>query len=898
MPSVNDFYASEKGAMWTRVNYPSYDFEKCEYAKKGSYEGTAMGELLKVKNYKDTTAAQGPEDIHQDACNLMIRTGMLHRMMDKKSGKPNELKQAREQMRKNLLDDRGGAVGTLSASMAIEYGITNPTEPSEWGECDDPDSECVNATGLIEWNKIMGSDDSAKTVFLTNIERIVTPVLDNLKEGIVTSIAMGANEAKAKDDARRNAKAWEKQYVDAMVKALDATYTTIRDVEAITEYAHIGDSEELKALFKTIYSTWHDEGPDPAMARKFYTATLGVYAHSGSTAFRKPVPRSPAIDPTQNEFRDQKGLLGGYTRLTVDEIMDVVENHMTDDYLKTMRFNLLKTQGGDGAETVFESCIPNTSTRYWLRQVDGTTLKMFEEEITLRVLYDMGYAMDDRMMPLMLGGMLDMKYDEKEFNLDFYKFLKNVEKDFEADCDKEPPTEPCDDEFISTYGDSAMKYADFARDELWEWDCDESKFYRTGKNGNKYYEESGIDESNCYGTYLRGDPKTCASVFQCLLMGDSTTLNQCIKLLTNESLFDIAIGDIKKLTPTIIRKFLRKFGIRGTEEYDNNGQKYLITMSYDEWKTEVLDKSGGGHFDKETVAALKNEKITTYLKGIFTEARANPAIVNKFIPVTKGTSYGSPASDFVREVGIKQYKDPRKQSNDYAVTAAMLRSLPRNTFNAYYSPFMGSLHGTTFRSAQQSPVLSYGGASVQTGGHGTIGVGTNFLLTRGTRLDGRNLSLKDGSGTMFDELYNAVNKGLSDMGLVINPDDKKRIVSAISNLKKIENTFIQVIKKLSVAVRTAEALGVHNYVVDRQNVMELPELSKLNSVADAQQAMKGHVIKLREAYEALNGHYGQVASDFTSHVMPRYLDRCCEPCDKPKTAPSAKWVDLETCEDC
>jgi hypothetical protein len=314
-------------------------------------------------------------------------------------------------------------------------------------------------------------------------------------------------------------------------------------------------------------------------------------------------------------------------------------------------------------------------------------------------------------------------------------------------------------------------------------------------------------------------------------------------------------------------------------------------MAFEQWRDDVLSGMEG----PVKAAIEKNEKLLSYLKGLLAVCDANPAIINKFQPKLQRRGIGPRTGPtlYASRLNKNVYIDPRDSDSAYAIAAAQLRALPYGTLvPTLFSPRLGSLHNASFFSNNQSAAMLGGAYSnPQTGGD--FGVGNRFLLTTGTRLSGKNLTLKDGSGNVFDGLFKAIDAGLSDMGVAMDGTDRRRIKAAIDKLQEIEKKLIAIVRRLSIAVRIGETLGAHHYVGDRRNVSSLP-LETVRTNEGARRFMEGHVRELRDAYEGLHGHYGNIATDLVTHIYPRFLDRCCE---KKPEAKKDDYVDFsEPCE--
>jgi len=425
---------------------------------------------------------------------------------------------------------------------------------------------------------------------------------------------------------------------------------------------------------------------------------------------------------------------------------------------------------------------------------------------------------------------------------------------------------------------------------VWQWDSDATTFYRTGTDGKKItYDKEVLDDTNCYGTYLnkyKSKAGVCKRVIECLADGDAESLSSCMDILNDKDLWTLAADDVENVNPISVKAVLRKFGVMARWATDDDGKKYKVPMSYDEWKSDVLVK-----MDKPTKTAIENNsKLLSYLQGLLSVTESNPAIINKFQPklARRGMGPRNIKTNYVVRLNKNLYYDPRESTSPYAIMATQLRALPYGTLApTLFSPRLGSLNNASFYSNIDSAAMLGGAYSnPQTGGN--FNVGNKFMLTKDTRLTGQNLTLKDGSGNIFESLFKVIDAGLSDMGIAMDATDAKRIEAAIKKIKEIEQKLIAIVRRLSIAVRIGETLGAHHFVGDRQNVAALP-LDTVRTNADARNFMESHVRELRDAYEGLHGHYTNITSDLAGGIFPRFLDRCCEKKADPK---AQNWIDL------
>jgi hypothetical protein len=442
-----------------------------------------------------------------------------------------------------------------------------------------------------------------------------------------------------------------------------------------------------------------------------------------------------------------------------------------------------------------------------------------------------------------------------------------------------------------------IEFLDLAYNKTWKFDSVGKTFYRMVNGKRISYLQDLENESNCYGTYLgtkSGDNRgqLCKSLIECLVSDDPRSLSNCMALLADQDLWKIAADDAQRVNPGIVKSVLRKFQVQGKQRRDDRGVTYKVPMTFDEWERNILNVK----IAEPARSAIKNNQaLLDYLKGLLFVCDANPAIINKFQPALSSRGLypdgeSMPKTEYVTRLSKNIYYDPRSSDSDFAVAAAQLRALPYGTLSpTMFSSQLGSLNNASFYSNQRSPV-SFGGAyAAQTGGD-MYGVGNRFFLTSGTRLAGQNLSLKDGSGSTFTGLFKAIDAGLSDMGVAMDQQDRRRIDAAIKKLVDIESKLISLVRKFSIAVRIGETIGAHHYSVDRQSATPI-KLTDVATDESARRFMQGHTRELRDAYESLHGHYSNIATDLVTRVAPRLMDRCCETTQKREE----EFVELSDC---
>jgi hypothetical protein len=947
--SFEHFFAGDaKAGLYVNANYAGDDYKSCQFDQVSKLENSVMAELMRAGNYKDfqnnkgqlsdgqgnilgvvnpatgrqEPVSQGPDDVHQDVTDFLVTAALYHNVLDEMRYTGAAAVGMREMIQEHLRTDSGilfavaprgphGSVKDAIAAGAVLNGVTileniareaarlidvggavaNAVVANDevFGDCAQDDEICglLFSGNVANMLRLLTGHNGlqARAQFQAEMNAALTPVIQSM---IDDRVARGAPITPVADR-------YQPQIEAAIMRGFDTVYRTLRTMEAAPIAADyqaqsLHTSQVARDFFNRVFKKSEYEKLSVAAGR-FYRDNVSVLATTGSRFINKDVQNRETSSDT------------AYIRLTLDEIL-AIDNPDTDE----LRLNINK--GTDAMDELrFRTCIPvinasaGNSRRVWVTINASLECVETQNEKFLQEVYEAAYDNADDQLGGRLNGHIERdlaKRSKADYNLNWGLFLKNVQDALDraagdaADCQDEVIT-------VDDCADDLPDFTDFAYGKVWQWDAANKTYFRYVNGNKRTYADDINDDKNCYQSYLAGKvPEAqrnakCVSVLQCLADGDPSSLNACINLLRDSNLWDVAQQDVQNVSPYVVKTVLKKFNVQASVQTDDNGKKYKMPMTYDQWETYKLKT-----MDAETQKAInENANLKTYLKGLLSVCRANPVIINKFEPAIGSEGLGQTISEYVNRLSKNRYVDPRDADSDYAVAAAQLRALPHGTLMpTMFSSKLGSLHNASFYSNQR-PQLAFGGAynMGQTGGD-LYGVGNRFMVTSGTRLEGKNLTLKDGSGNIFEGLFNAIQKGLSDMGVAMDPTDAKRIAAAISKLQEIENKLIQIVRRLSIAVRMGETFGAHNYVTDRDTVSLMkPNFDSVKDNKSAREFMEGHSKQLRDAYEALHGHYSNISSDLATHIYPRYLDRCCEPKKADAPAPGEpKWVGLS--EDC
>lgn len=461
----------------------------------------------------------------------------------------------------------------------------------------------------------------------------------------------------------------------------------------------------------------------------------------------------------------------------------------------------------------------------------------------------------------------------EKFSLNWTVFLKNLHKANEAECKCQedshntPSCNPCCD------GLPDFTFTDFAYGKVWYYDERDCVYYQIVNGKRVNYDADLANETNCYGTYLKkcDEEGKCASLIECIASSDAKGMRDCISILKDKDLWNVAREDIARSDPKIVRDILKKFRIGAIDAKDENGRPYLTPMSFDDWENCKNEEYGLNTLDAQAQKFIRdNHNLKTYLKGIIAFCRANPAIINKFEPRVSRDGFGaSGKTPFIERLGKRDYMDPREKSNTYSILANQLRSMPYETFLPAMLPRgLAGMHNLSLMDYRPGRML---GAALG-GAHATF-------QQNGGNPNGP-LALRDGSANIFEDVFRTIKYGLAEIGLRLSPKDEESIRCAIDKIRELENKLVQLVKRYSMAIKMGNSINANCYRVDRDNLREVA----FNDVRDEQSArafMSAHADGLQKAYGSLHNHYSNLCSSLTSQVFPRCLDMCCK--DKKET---------------
>jgi hypothetical protein len=294
-----------------------------------------------------------------------------------------------------------------------------------------------------------------------------------------------------------------------------------------------------------------------------------------------------------------------------------------------------------------------------------------------------------------------------------------------------------------------------------------------------------------------------------ILSGNKDKLFETLKELRDADPFDIAVEDIKKMHPDMIKNVLKTFGFDVREK---DGIKTI--QPYDDWFNTVYH-----NLPKDVKEALvqKNiaSKLARYLQALVEILNKNPAILNKNMKTAP------PVNDTV--TGVKEFKLPvysgeKEKVNEASLTDAIIANFSNSLVPV--NPLIASL-----ASANVVPMAFTG---VQMGG-------AEAAATTGDRLL---------------QIYEMLVQRFSNNGKRLDKDDDAKVRGNINKIKAYEKDTVDLIKLLkdyNDLVDILKTLG--GDVKNSPHKMTVSAISK--SISEVRDAIKAQMQVQQNAINSL-----------------------------------------------
>ena len=684
------------------------------------------------------------------------------------------------------------------------------------------------------------------------------------------------------EDPERKTK-YKNMFFELIATKLPATIRLIQNANDDPSHTTLEDTA-AKTFFETVYHKWPTMQSD---IRKFYTQNVTIFAKYGSPYYNK------GIGPRTNQPN-----IVNWVRLTEDEINDLFtgENFSISNpkHRALLRVNLMKNLAGGSQDVLFSSNLPEvpSGSNVWFSTKCGgvahvqTPDKSFIKDLYNAVYMNTGDEVDaynkalystattllnceNSAQSIVIEYNLD-KRPKEDYNLDLGKFTSAAFKrddDMMATQSQTMSNPDVSDEldypFLSAY--------DTVYGKLWTFDMQKKQYYRIdGSNRKVYYDDaSQHDAKTCYATYLsKGNDAGCQRILKCILNGDSKSLNRCLDVIGDMSLWDIAADDAQKVGPDKVKAVLRKFGVMGYIVPDANGVNCIVPMSYERWVKEIVDE-----FEPTVRDTIKkNRKLLNYIKGLIGVCISNPNIIN--VNVASVIKADMPMPKYAADLHMPKYRIPvTNNQSQYQYFAQSLRNAtqPQNISSQLYASIINGY------GANMSPFNPWTSMNhnMLGGGHSYVATHPSFS-TRGTdpdAMDKQSNILKNGSASMYSSLLQTISSAFADTGLKLHHDDQNKLTSVLGKLEKYENQLARMCSVLIMIVKIARFYGIslENIDKDRPRIMNF---STLNTINDIRDFVRGYARDLTKNM-VNNMTIQQAAShELMSGVGPRLMDEC------------------------
>jgi hypothetical protein len=315
------------------------------------------------------------------------------------------------------------------------------------------------------------------------------------------------------------------------------------------------------------------------------------------------------------------------------------------------------------------------------------------------------------------------------------------------------------------------------------YDLVTSQIYSVDANGNLVNKTGRVMDDkayaddvkeNCFGTQL----KDCDLVFECLLSGDPKALSRCLGKLSIERMYDVAKTEVAKMNPRVMAKVLGTFDI----QTDKHGR----VEEYIQWRgsleSRLSSKMGNERGSKTAAAILGNKKLLEYLRNIMDVIRSNNALVQG----------KSPLSDLPDKTDKKISYFIKPQNIDRATALSTQLGTLVQQLNVMPQNFVSSLN---------MPLQL---SNVGFGANPFVGLGALGMLRGGGCVD-------DTVATM-ESIYRQILEEMKAKGKDLVDEDKKRIETAIEQIKKNNLQLTEALKDLKAFMKlnTALTAGINN----------------------------------------------------------------------------------------
>lgn len=495
------------------------------------------------------------------------------------------------------------------------------------------------------------------------------------------------------------------------------------------------------------------------------------YKRAGSSALANEIIENwPSFDPlAMNFYLDQLDLLSNsgttWSKSVVNGSVASQQKFLSELAAGNVRVNLKKAQLGT-ALTIFANTLPfvQVGTNIWFTKRDGSLAKIIvKSSDDLRKMY-----LNEWMSPsgAYAGSTGDFVLDPVKVATCFInnRSCDATSEDSESNVFKD--IFETEDEMVTDLSTSTV----YVRDS--------SGLHRL-VDGKKVAVEQF--QGRCAGTLLNDEGERCQQfVTSCLLECDPEKLANCLNLLQDSDLFNVAETELHGMDPTAAVKVLATFGVEKTVEGG-----VVVPQSFGVWKANVLSKFKNGGV-KSSILANKN--LLNYLQGVIDFARRNPAVFpeNKDKVFSRDANVPRVTDSSMSAIGKKFYVSPYPGSQEELIqnSRLLLASVEAPAFG--YVP--GNMMLASPYNAVVAPaVLGNPLVGMRGGGNSVYEDSVNRKYKR-----------QELSSNMMWVLMNSVKTDLEKSGIKLKDSDWNALEKGIGKLKGFENKFAHIYNMLKI----------------------------------------------------------------------------------------------------
>lgn len=856
------FGNSEAASTFVAANYAGSGYTQPvnEQARPELLDNTMAANVMFVKNYINASAG-GPEDLHNEYVDFIVRTALFHRELDY----PTDVGSGMGEIRKVLNDASTAALRETWRN--IKTVIRAPL-PSLRAMLNDSDSlvQVLNAVSIAAVQSGSVLSDKGSLLNAQVDGKYVRNILKDLANCDKTSGSnycygayLNPGSGKSISDVIQQISAGSGVTLDRAIRdsvmygfadiAADHMFNTLQSeaggILAVTAALASGGADEILNRLKRL-NDGQLQNLNAALVQHIYDSIKSI-VKAGTSGFYKDMSYGGAPD----EFF--QNIFGNWEKLD-SEAREFYREHVHvfkrdgDNWIDLMkngfdfnprgialnpanlRINLMKSSKGSDM-TLFNHTLPwiKVGTKINVTEASGAIKIVSATDAgDLRNIYKCVYNgtrcdVGGTVLNLPANFAL-VKSNKNDFNLDPTKILKNhiVRKS------------------VAETSNASLDelFTDLASGEIYRSDA--KGLYREDSRGNKIYADEENVTDNCIGTGLTS--QNCRTfVRDCILSEDPEQLSKCLDSLKDKNMFLVAHEELRP-HPNAAIKVLNTFGVQRVKV---NGIE--VPETYESWRANVL-----GTFKHDVKnAIIGNENLNTYLKGVIDFVARNPAILNKGLNSNMN-------------IGAN------------AVNDRMLTALEKTSY--YTHPLPLSSQGKAFGSelfvkSVSSPMfgISLPGSMITSPfANGVIGgVLAPYNMIGGGRLEEsalRKINKSSVSSQIFHVLLNGVIEDLKSAGIALNERDLARLENGIKTLGTTEKRLGELFLMLR---QLSELATFYRKVSGCSPSTTVPKTVSIAGIRSNQDALNYLEKNIGDLQNCISGNLTQqnsICAEMSSHI--------------------------------